>query len=64
MGVPECVTYKADLFSALKKYGGDEERRPAFRATSRPSHGQPYSIKVNIPKNCVMFLKPEYKEDN
>ncbi len=63
MGVPEGATYKAELFSALKKYGGDEERRPSFRATAKPSHGYPYSIKVNIPKNSVMFLKPEYKED-
>lgn len=62
MGVPEGVTYKADLYSALKKYGGEEERRPSFRATAKPSHGYPYSIKVNIPKNSVMFLKPEYKE--
>ena len=62
MGVPENATYRADLYSALKKYGGEEERRPSFRATAKPSHGLPYSIKVNIPKNSVMFLKPEKKE--
>lgn len=62
MGVPEGATYKADLYSALKKYGGAEERRPSFRATAKPSHGYPYSIKVNIPKNSIMFLKPEYRE--
>ena len=63
MGVPENVTYRTDLYSALKKYGGEEERRPSFRASAKPSHGYPYSIKVNIPKNSVMFLKPEYKEE-
>ena len=63
MGVPENVTYKTELISSLKKYGGDEERRPSFRATAKPAHGQPCSIKINIPKNTVMFLKPEYKEE-
>ncbi len=63
MGVPENVNYKADLFSSLKKYGGEEERRPTFRSQAKPAHGYPYSIKVNIPKNSVMFLKPEYKEE-
>lgn len=63
MGVPENVTYRTELISSLKKYGGDEERRPSFRATAKPAHGQPCSIKINIPKNTVMFLKPEYKEE-
>ena len=63
MGVPENVTYKTELISSLKKYGGEEERRPSFRATAKPAHGQPCSIKINIPKNTVMFLKPEYKEE-
>ena len=62
MGVPEKKAYRAELYSALKKYGGEEERRPTFRAVGRPAHGHPYSIKVNIPKNSVMILIPEDKE--
>ena len=63
MGVPENVSYKAELISSLKKYGGEEARRPTFRAMQKPSHGYPYSIKINIPKNTVMFLKPVYDKE-
>lgn len=63
MGVPENKIYRTELTSALKKYGGDEERRQSFRAVNKPSHGYPYSIKINIPKNSVMFLIAEDKED-
>ena len=63
MGVPEGGYFKAELTSALKKYGGAEERRPTFRATSKQSHGQPYSVQLNIPGNSVMFLKPVNKEE-
>ena len=63
MGVPEGGYLKAELTSALKKYGGAEERRPTFRATAKPSHGLPYSVKLNIPGNSVMFLKPVIKEE-
>ena len=64
IGVPENKIYKAELTSALKKYGGQQERRPSFRATAKPSHNQPCSIKVNIPKNSVMFLRAQSKEEN
>lgn len=63
MGVPENKIYKAELTSALKKYGGEEERRPSFRAVGKPSHGYPYSVKLNIPANSVMFLSAENKEE-
>ena len=63
MGVPENKIYKAELTSALKKYGGEEERRPSFRAVGKPSHGYPYSVKLNIPANSVMFLRAENKEE-
>ncbi len=63
MGVPENKVYRTELTSALKKYGGDAERRQSFRAVNKPSHGYPYSIKINIPKNSVMFLIAEDKED-
>ena len=63
MGVPESGYFKAELTSALKKYGGAEERRPTFRASAKPAHGQPYSVKLNIPGNSVMFLKPVIKEE-
>ena len=63
MGVPENKIYKAELTSALKKYGGAEERRPSFRAVGKPSHGYPYSVKLNIPANSVMFLRAENKEE-
>ncbi len=62
MGVPENCNYKAELISSLKKYGGEEERRPTFRASSKQNHGYPYTIKINIPKNSVMFLIPEHKD--
>lgn len=62
MGVPELCEYKTELLSSLKKYGGDEARRQSFRAINKPAHGYPYSIKLNIPKNSVMFIKP-YKEE-
>lgn len=63
VGVPENKIYKAVLYSALKKYGGEEERRPSFRAVGKPAHGFKHSIKANIPKNSVMILIPEDKED-
>ena len=63
MGVPENKIYKAELTSALKKYGGSEERRPSFRAVGKPSHGYPYSVKLNIPPNSVMFLRAVNKEE-
>ena len=55
MGVPENLPYKTELISSLKKYGGGEARRPTFKATEKPSHGYPCSIKLNIPANTVMF---------
>ena len=63
MGVPENKIYKAELTSALKKYGGAEERRPSFRAVGKPSHGYPFSVKLNIPANSVMFLRAVNKEE-
>ncbi len=63
MGVPEFTHYKTELISSLKKYGGDEARRPTFRPYAKPSHGFANSIKINIPKNTVMFLKPCKEED-
>ena len=63
MGVPENLPYKTELISSLKKYGGDEARRPTFKATEKPSHGYPCSIKLNIPVNTVMFLKPDYGKE-
>jgi 1,4-alpha-glucan branching enzyme len=63
MGVPERKAYRAELYSALKKYGGEEERRPTFKAVGTPAHGHKYSIKLNIPKNSVMILIPEDKEE-
>ena len=63
MGVPENLPYKTELISSLKKYGGDEARRPTFKATEKPSHGYPCSIKLNIPANTVMFLKPDYGKE-
>jgi 1,4-alpha-glucan branching enzyme len=62
MGVPEQRIYRAEFISSLKKYGGDEARRPVFRATAKPSHGFQYSIKINVPKNTVMYIKPVYEE--
>ncbi len=59
IGVPENTRYRVELTSALKKYGGDEERRQSFKASQRPSHGFRQSIKVNVPANSVMFLKPD-----
>ncbi|MBO7326708.1 MAG: alpha amylase C-terminal domain-containing protein [Clostridia bacterium] len=63
MGVPERKAYRAEVYSALKKYGGEEERRPTFKAVGTPAHGHKYSIKLNIPKNSVMILVPEDKEE-
>ena len=63
MGVPENLPYKTELISSLKKYGGGEARRPTFKATEKPSHGYPCSIKLNIPANTVMFLKPDYGKE-
>lgn len=63
MGVPEKVKYRTDLISSLKKYGGEEARRMTFKVYNKPAHGYENSIKVNIPKNTVMFLKPVYEEE-
>lgn len=63
MGVPENLPYKTEIISSLKKYGGGEARRPTFKATEKPSHGYPCSIKLNIPANTVMFLKPDYGKE-
>ncbi|MDD4839672.1 MAG: 1,4-alpha-glucan branching protein GlgB [Clostridia bacterium] len=63
MGVPDLCEYKTEIISSLKKYGGDEPRRPSFRAVAKPAHGYQNSIKINIPKNTVMFIKPDFKEE-
>jgi 1,4-alpha-glucan branching enzyme len=57
MGVPENKEYRCELTSALKKYGGEEERRASFKAKDKPSHDLPFSIRLNIPANSVMFIK-------
>jgi len=58
MGVPENVPYKVELLSGMQKYGGNCTRRLVFNASPKPMHGQPNSIKMTIPANSVMFLKP------
>ena len=62
MGVPEYTTYKTELISSMNKYGGNTDRRLAYKATKKESHGYPYSIKVDIPKNACIFLKKEKDE--
>ena len=62
MGVPEYTTYKTELISSMNKYGGNTDRRMSYKATKRESHGYPYSIKIDIPKNACIFLKKEKEE--
>ncbi|MDR3216780.1 MAG: 1,4-alpha-glucan branching protein GlgB [Clostridiaceae bacterium] len=58
MGVPENCSYKTELLSSMQKYGGTSTRRMTFKTSEKPMHGQPYSTKLIIPANSVMFLKP------
>jgi 1,4-alpha-glucan branching enzyme len=58
MGVPEKRDYKTELLSSMQKYGGISTRRMTFKSVEKPLHGQPYSTKLIIPANSVMFLRP------
>ena len=56
-GVPDKGTYKVELSSDMKKYGGKRQRRNSYVSVSESNHGFENTICLDISANSVQFIK-------
>ncbi len=61
MGVPDECTYRVVLNSNDKEFGGTDEGVIKYKAKKGVLHGQQQYIKMTIPGNSVLYLKPVSK---
>ena len=58
VGVPEGGVWRQRLNSADSRYGGLGDTDPAeVVAEEQPFHGRPWSVKLNLPPLCAIFLQ-------
>ena len=65
IGVPRQLCYEQVFSSDALKYGGDglpEARQ--VEAQAQPMHGKPYSICLDIPPLCCLYLRPTEESDS
>ena len=58
MGVPEMRKYKVVLDSNDVRFGGDDAELPEYTAEDGEMHGMEQFIRMDIPANSVLYLKP------